>query len=495
MLRRGEIGQSESLTAQLRVEQETTRIYQSRAASTTGDVDESFVLYRDRHLKYLIQGLSRPLPEGFISLGASKPWILYWILHSIGLLGELDSVATETRESVVRLIDACQHSQGGFGGGPGQLPHVATTYAAVSALVTLGGEHALSIIRRDELMDFFLRMCVSTHDGGGMTMHDGGEIDVRGCYCALAVCCMLNMDVSRVAEACDLGAFVQKCQSYEGGFGGEPGNESHGGYAFCAYAALAIAGMQHMVDRDLLVSWLSRMQGKIEGGMRGRTNKLVDGCYSLWQGGLCRIVVEENRLSCKHSRKNKVDLLSCEHVMSPSIQSWINSEDVFDRSKIRDEQLHLLQVEFDKTVDECLVAEEAFKNSPSTDTKNKARELGDKSMQMQEDIQELELDAVAHDVLVQLMPIMHTECKELCDMEALQRWILLACQIEGRGGLRDKPPMHADFYHTCYCLSGLSAAQWSSGYILGGEKNRLLKTHPLCNVLSSKVEESMQYFK
>ena len=28
------------------------------------------------------------------------------------------------------------------------------------------------------------------------------------------------------------------------------------------------------------------MQGDIEGGFRGRTNKLVDGCYSFWQGSL-----------------------------------------------------------------------------------------------------------------------------------------------------------------------------------------------------------------
>ena len=28
------------------------------------------------------------------------------------------------------------------------------------------------------------------------------------------------------------------------------------------------------------------LQGQIEGGFMGRTNKLVDGCYSFWQGGL-----------------------------------------------------------------------------------------------------------------------------------------------------------------------------------------------------------------
>ena len=34
--------------------------------------------------------------------------------------------------------------------------------------------------------------------------------------------------------------YVLRCQTYEGGFGGEPGNEAHGGYNFCAFAALYI---------------------------------------------------------------------------------------------------------------------------------------------------------------------------------------------------------------------------------------------------------------
>lgn len=495
MLRRGESAYSESLTAQLRVEQDTITIYQASLASATEGNEDLFVLNRNRHLKYLTQGLSRQLPEGFVSLGASKPWIVYWIVHSIGLLGELNSLAIDTKESIIRLLNTCQHDGGGFGGGPGQLPHVATTYAAVSALVTLGGEDALSIIRRDDLMDFFLRMSVPAGEGGGMTMHEGGEVDVRGCYCALSVCYMLGMDVSRVAEACHLGVFVQRCQSYEGGFGGEPGNESHGGYAFCAYAALHFAGMQHMIDRNLLGSWLSRMQGSVEGGMKGRTNKLVDGCYSLWQGGLCSIVTDEaSQGNHQPVTETRVDILACEHLADISIQSWLNSKQNFDRSMIRGEQLQKLHEDFDKVVDDCLVAEEVHKNEPSIASRRKVDKLAQKTIQMQEDIRELEQDLLGRNLIKQMMP-MDNACGDVCDMVALQRWVLLACQVKGRGGLRDKPSMHTDFYHTCYCLSGLSAAQWSSGCVLGGEKNRLLRTHSLCNVLSSKVEESIKYFK
>lgn len=39
------------------------------------------------------------------------------------------------------------------------------------------------------------------------------------------------------------------------------------------------------LDVPLLISWLSARQYAPEGGFAGRTNKLVDGCYSHWVGG------------------------------------------------------------------------------------------------------------------------------------------------------------------------------------------------------------------
>lgn len=145
----------------------------------------------------------------------------------------------------------------------------------------------------------------------------GGEVDVRGCYCALAACEMLRLDKRAVADACDMAGYIRRCQvpgeqrrsvvarghadarpplcsvllpaacstpcpyslarlppgphclharlhrwpcravhsdfpalwvpanrlqSYEGGIGGEPWNEAHGGYTFCGLAASALLG-------------------------------------------------------------------------------------------------------------------------------------------------------------------------------------------------------------------------------------------------------------
>jgi protein farnesyltransferase subunit beta len=45
------------------------------------------------------------------------------------------------------------------------------------------------------------------------------------------------------------------------------------------------------------------------------------------------------------------------------------------------------------------------------------------------------------------------------NIAALVKYIMSCCQYQD-GGLRDKPPMRSDFYHSLYSLAGLSAAQY-----------------------------------
>jgi protein farnesyltransferase subunit beta len=54
--------------------------------------------------------------------------------------------------------------------------------------------------------------------------------------------------------------YILRCQTYEGGFGGEPGNEAHGGYNFCALAGLLILGQGSRCDLDAQEHWLLRRQ-------------------------------------------------------------------------------------------------------------------------------------------------------------------------------------------------------------------------------------------
>jgi prenyltransferase beta subunit len=87
---------------------------------------------------------------------------------------------------------------------------------------------------------------------------------------------------------------IASCQTYEGGFGAESYNEAHGGYAFCAIASLHILNKLHMINSNTFLHWACSKQLSYEGGFAGRTNKLVDGCYSFWQGGA--IVIMNNYL-------------------------------------------------------------------------------------------------------------------------------------------------------------------------------------------------------
>ena len=179
---------------------------------------------------------------------------------------------------------------GGFGGGPSQMPHAATTYAAILALcilVTSGGEssqRAETLLTRIRLPLYRWMVSLLDRESGAYRMHTDGEIDIRASY--TIICCATLLGIASPILCHDkVAEFIQRCQTFEGGLGGEPWSEAHGGYAFCGVAALKMLGKLHVLDLPALTGWLARRQMSFEGGFSGRSNKLVDGCYSFWQGG------------------------------------------------------------------------------------------------------------------------------------------------------------------------------------------------------------------
>ena len=74
---------------------------------------------------------------------------------------------------VIQFLSGCKASGGGFGGGPGQLPHLAPTYAAVASIVSIGGEHALRAIDRRAVLAFISSMCIPPEQGGGLSLCHG----------------------------------------------------------------------------------------------------------------------------------------------------------------------------------------------------------------------------------------------------------------------------------------------------------------------------------
>lgn len=88
----------------------------------------SVPFYKDEHSAYLMSGLGS-LSSGYVSLDASRPWLAYWIIHSLELLGPPHAVAGDVAEHIVRFLGLCQCPTGGFAGGPvpGQTAHLAPT--------------------------------------------------------------------------------------------------------------------------------------------------------------------------------------------------------------------------------------------------------------------------------------------------------------------------------------------------------------------------------
>jgi len=161
------------------------------------------------------------------------------------------------------------------------MSHLAPTYAAVLSIAIIGTPEAYELIDRAVLYRFLMSM---KRPEGGFCMHEGGEVDVRASYIAMVVATLINILTPELRS--QVADFVASCQSYEGGIGALPGAEAHGGYTFCGLAAMVLLEEASLLNLGALLEWIVQKQMPIEGGFQGRTNKLVDGCYSFWQGGV-----------------------------------------------------------------------------------------------------------------------------------------------------------------------------------------------------------------
>ena len=492
---------SETTVLQTELEDTIREIYLKNGSNNESMEDARtpsslFTLKRKKHVEYCLRNI-RELHPTYISLNSSRTWIVYWLVHSLGVLGELE-LDEDLQTDVVQFLSSCQHDSGGFGGGPGQLAHLAPTYAAMSALVTIGTKEAMAVVDVGKLRTWLMRLKTVTttkREGGedvvvwSFAMHIDGESDVRGSYCALVVahlCKVLDEELTR-----GVANYVAECQTHEGGVAGEPGAEAHGGYAYCGIATLALCNMiekkktsEHRIgmDLDAFEEWLVNRQCGVEGGFNGRTNKLCDGCYSFWIGAsfplldLVRGGEQSRRLLFEE--RTLEDLTSAQNAGDTELTNMAGEEDrMDDAGDVRnaptgdDGESLLLGILRDTAAEMCCLKEE----------NNVSIEINDNANFQKEPLARMRLSFNAR---------------------ALQGWILGCCQSE-KGGLRDKPGKSADFFHTCYCLSGLSVAQWYGELpvLAGGtdtanerKENVVEKVNVLVNVVESKYRNWMNNF-
>lgn len=234
------------LETERRVEKLFDRFAQARYLNPDKVIPE---LKREHHFVYLQQSV-KFLSSSYECLDSSRPWMVYWILNAASLLGE--SFSDEEKEYMVNFLIKCRGPTGGFGGGPGQYAHLAPTYAAVNALVIIGTPAAYNAIDKASLLNF-LRL-VREEETGAFRMHVDGEIDVRGAYCTVAVAKLVNIDPDEAAELFrGTAEWVVECQTYEGGMGGVPNQEAHGGYTFCGIATLALLDSPGKCDLEAVL--------------------------------------------------------------------------------------------------------------------------------------------------------------------------------------------------------------------------------------------------
>ena len=264
-------------------------------------------LYRESHISFVLSG-TKPLSSAFARMDALRTWQCYWTIHALRLLNY--DVSSDLKKRYLRSLNNCLcPKNAGFGGGFQQNFQTASTYAAVCAIFDLGS--GFELIDRNAIEKALLE--VKLPNGSFKTSLDG-EADIRATYAAIAVASMIglldNKGASHREELINKTYdYVLKCQTYEGGFGGEPGNEAHGGYTFCALAILIILERE-IPNLNKVKRWILRMQSHTEGGLRGRTNKLVDACYSFWVG------VTPYMLNCPHlldySKLNQYLMKACQ---------------------------------------------------------------------------------------------------------------------------------------------------------------------------------------
>jgi geranylgeranyl transferase type-1 subunit beta len=261
---------------------------------------------RQRSIAYFKYNL-QTLPEEYLGAEVNRLTLCYFCLSALEILDALDVVEkkgvidwiynlqiypSSTSENFPREHSGFiggtflggKFGDGDFGRKSCGHGHLAMTYTAIVSLVILGDD--LSRLRKEDIVRALQGL--QDENGNFVASVSGGERDLRFVYCAAVIARLLGRD-----DAFDkrkAAQFVRSCMNYDGGFGLSPGQESHGGAAYVAYASLVLMQMESTLsapEKRSLVKWCLRRQS---GGFQGRCNKLVDTCYSFWIGGTLQML-------------------------------------------------------------------------------------------------------------------------------------------------------------------------------------------------------------
>ncbi|KAI1335618.1 terpenoid cyclases/protein prenyltransferase alpha-alpha toroid [Xylariaceae sp. FL0016] len=201
---------------------------------------------------------------------------LYWGLTALHLLKRPDALP---REETIDFVLSCQHESGGFGAAPGHDAHMLYTVSAVQILALVDAFDELEKRGTGKAKVGKFIADLQNRETGTFAGDEWGEEDTRFLYGAFNALTLLGMmelvDVDKAV------GHIAACANFDGGYGVNPGDESHSGQIFTCVAALTLAGRTDLVDVDKLAGWLCERQ-VANGGFNGRPEKQEDVCYSWW---------------------------------------------------------------------------------------------------------------------------------------------------------------------------------------------------------------------
>ena len=267
---------------------------------------EFWLLDKDTHAQYALNTMLQ-LGKGYQSIDSGQPWIPYWLTNILEITeNSLEDLPKMLRTKLIKYLTNLHNNEtGGFRGAKSLQSHVASTYGAILAIANIAWEDAYKIVDK-KLMKEFLKSVfwrgeskdantsvksseLKVGKNGSYIMHENGEYDLRGCYCALVVADILGLLPDEELTA-GMGDFIASCQTYEGGISWNPYGEAHAGYTFCGLASMILLGEAHKLDMNRLIEWTTNRQLEIEGGFNGRVNKLVDSWYNFWIGSVFELI-------------------------------------------------------------------------------------------------------------------------------------------------------------------------------------------------------------
>ena len=239
----------------------------------------------------MIQYLSRMInnaSEGRMRAETSLITMAMYMLTPFPILGlDKSDKFPHVTQIITSFLQHRQSKDGLFTGFPQDNPTIIINMLTVSAIAICGTETSYQLINRESMYKFLLSL---KNEDGSFSVSLGAEADLRSTYSALVIAKMLNILTDDITK--NVLEFTKACFNPDGGFGPLPHYESHSGFIHCGIGILYILGRLDDINLNKCVRYISLRQDEFSGGFSGRTNKLVDSCYSWWLGTAAKILAE-----------------------------------------------------------------------------------------------------------------------------------------------------------------------------------------------------------